>query len=154
MIYQLKQEQQLAIDIDTAWEFFSSPGNLADITPDHMGFVILGDDPAPMYVGQIIQYTVKPMLNLSFRWVTEITHVRRPHFFVDEQRKGPYKLWHHQHFLIENEDGVLMKDLVTYEPPLGFIGRFANRLFIEKQLKEIFSYRKNYLNELFNDSQR
>lgn len=149
MVYQFKQEQQLYIDIDTAWDFFSSPENLAKITPDHMGFEILNGKPGRMYPGQIIQYTVKPILNIPMHWVTEITHVKEPYFFVDEQRHGPYKMWHHQHHFEENEEGVLMKDIVTYEPPLGFIGGIANALFIRKQLEQIFSYRKEYVDKNF-----
>jgi len=149
MVYQFKQEQQLPIDIQTAWDFFSSPENLAEITPDHMGFKILNGKPEKMYAGQVILYTVKPLLNIPMRWVTEITHVQAPYFFVDEQRHGPYKMWHHQHQFVENENGVLMKDIVTYEPPLGFLGQIANGLLIKKQLGQIFDYRRSYLEEKF-----
>lgn len=150
MVYQFRQEQQLNTTLETAWNFFSSPKNLATITPDKMDFQIIGEEPKPMYAGQIVQYIVRPLFNLPLRWVTEITHVRAPYFFVDEQRKGPYKLWHHQHSFEENEAGVLMKDVVTYEPPFGFIGQLANELLIRKEIEEIFSYREQFLNNYFN----
>ena len=150
MVYQFRQEQQLNTTIETAWSFFSSPKNLAAITPDKMDFKIIGEEPKPMYAGQIVQYTVRPLFNLPLRWVTEITQVRAPYFFVDEQRKGPYKLWHHQHSFEENEAGVLMNDIVTYEPPFGFIGQLANELLIRKEIEEIFSYREQFLNNYFN----
>lgn len=149
MVYQFKQEQELPISLQEAWEFFSAPKNLAKITPDKMGFVILGDEPQPMYAGQVIQYTVKPLFNIPMRWVTEITHVNEPYFFVDEQRKGPYTMWHHQHFFEETEQGVLMTDIVTYEPPLGFLGQIANAVLIKSELKQIFDYRREYLEKRF-----
>lgn len=151
MVYQFIQEQQLQTDLQTAWSFFSSPKNLATITPDKMAFEIVGDDPQPMYAGQIIQYKVKPVFNIPMRWLTEITQVQEPYFFIDEQRKGPYKLWHHQHFFTENKEGVLMKDIVTYEPPLGILGQLANKYMIKKQLQEIFNYREKFLNNYFNN---
>lgn len=149
MVYQFKQEQQLVSDIETAWSFFSSPANLSKITPDHMGFQILNGEPAKMYPGQIIQYTVKPVFNIPMRWVTEITQVNKPHFFIDSQLHGPYKIWHHQHHFEENEKGVLMTDIVTYEPPLGILGRLANKLMIEKQVEQIFAYRREYIEKNF-----
>ena len=149
MVYQFEQEQQLNVGLEEAWAFFSSPGNLAKITPDTMSFKIIGNEPEPMYAGQIIQYTVKPLFNIPMRWVTEITHVKEPYYFVDEQRKGPYKLWHHQHFFEENEHGVLMRDIVTYEPPFGFIGQIANQLIIKNELNSIFKYRRQYCEQRF-----
>ncbi len=149
MVYQFIQEQHLPITIIEAWDFFSSPENLAEITPPQMGFQIMNGKPKPMYAGQIIQYTVKLVLGIPLTWVTEITQVNKPHFFVDEQRKGPYKIWHHQHHFVENDQGVLMEDIVTYEVPLGVLGQIANALFISKQLNQIFDYRKQYLEKKF-----
>lgn len=129
--------------MEELWDFISSPGNLKEITPDYMGFDITSDElPDKMYPGMIISYKVSPLPGFKTTWVTEITQVKAKHFFVDEQRVGPYKMWHHQHILEESEDGVLMKDIVTYQPPFGIIGAMANKLIIEKKLREIFAYRK------------
>ena len=140
--YQLKREQKINASIDEVWDFISSPGNLKDITPPYMGFqVTSGNGAIKMYPGMIISYIVKPVLNIPTKWVTEITQVVDKRYFIDEQRIGPYTMWHHQHFIEPIENGVLMKDIVTYQPPFGIIGAIANSLFIKKQLKEIFAFR-------------
>lgn len=113
----LKRVQLLNTDIQTAWDFFSTPVNLAEITPDWLDFQIVSDVPDAMYEGLIVQYNVHPFLHLPVGWTTEITHMRQPYFFVDEQRAGPYKLWHHQHHFKETESGVEMTDLVHYILP-------------------------------------
>lgn len=134
----------------TAWEFFSSPENLAKISPPYMGFTITGNlKPEKMYAGQIISYIVKPLAGIPMTWVTEITHVNEPHFFVDEQRSGPYKLWHHQHHLREIPGGVLMTDIIHYAIPFGPIGAIAKTLLVEKELEKIFDFRKKTLESLF-----
>ena len=102
-----------------------------------------------MYPGQIIQYTVSPFAGLNTRWVTEITHVKEGVYFVDEQRFGPYALWHHKHFIKETDTGVLMEDIIDYKLPFGFLGRWAHSLFVKKQLNSIFEYREKKLVELF-----
>ncbi|WP_010136001.1 SRPBCC family protein [Ochrovirga pacifica] len=148
--YQLKREQFIPADLDTVWDFMSSPKNLKQITPKHMGFDITSDNgDEKMYQGMIISYVVKPMLNIPTTWVTEITHVKDKLYFVDEQRIGPYKLWHHQHILIPQNNGVLMKDIVTYQPPFGFLGNIANTLFIRNKLNQIFKYRFKAVEERF-----
>jgi ligand-binding SRPBCC domain-containing protein len=149
-VYQLIKKQKLPISIDEAWDFISSPKNLKVITPDYMGFDILTKDiPEKMYPGMIISYIVTPVLSIKTGWVTEITHVKDLEYFVDEQRVGPYSIWHHEHFIEEIEGGVLMTDILTYKPPFGIIGRIANSLFIKNKIDEIFTYRENKLNELF-----
>ena len=140
--YTLEQSQKIPVSINEVWDFISSPHNLKNITPDYMGFSIMNNfNDEKMFPGMIITYKVSPMLGIKLNWVTEITHVKDCEYFVDEQRIGPYKLWHHQHKIIPIEGGVLMTDIVTYQPPLGFIGSIANALIIKKQLKEIFNYR-------------
>lgn len=141
-IYQLKKEQKIPADIDTVWDFISTPKNLSKISPTYMDFRIT-TYPIPdiLYPGLIIMYKVSPFFNMKMTWVTEITHVKEKEYFVDEQRLGPYFMWHHEHKISKIENGVLMEDLVTYAPPLGFLGRIANNLFIEKKLDEIFDYR-------------
>jgi ligand-binding SRPBCC domain-containing protein len=140
--YQFRQEQLIPASIDEVWDFISSPANLKEITPDYMGFDITsGDLPETMYEGMIISYKVAPVLGIKTTWVTEITHIRDKEYFVDEQRVGPYALWHHQHFIEPQNEGVLMKDIVSYAPPFGILGAIANTLMIRKKLKEIFDYR-------------
>lgn len=140
--YQFKQEQFIPASIDEVWNFISSPANLKVITPDYMGFDITsGDVPEKMYKGMIISYKVAPVLGIKTTWVTEITHIKDKEYFVDEQRVGPYALWHHQHFIEPKENGVLMKDIVSYAPPMSFLGAIANTLMISSKLKEIFDYR-------------
>lgn len=149
--FQLKKTQLLNSDIDTIWDFASSPKNLKEITPDYMLFNITSEGlPEKMYPGMIITYEVSPLLNIKMKWVTEITQVVEKKFFIDEQRIGPYSLWHHQHFFEENDEGVLMTDIVTYKPPFGLLGDIANSLFIEKQLEEIFQYRWDAMDKKFN----
>lgn len=143
-------QQKLPITLDEAWDFFSSPINLKEITPPHMGFKVLSDKKiGKMYQGQIISYYVKPVLGIPLFWMTEITHVKDKEYFVDEQRIGPYKLWHHQHFFTPIEGGVLMEDLVNYEIPLGPLGSIANALFVKKEVEGIFTYREKVLTERF-----
>lgn len=150
--YQLKKEQFLNASLQEVWDFMSSPKNLKDITPSHMGFDITSDNKNDkMYEGMIVSYIVKPLLGIKTTWVTEITHVVDKHYFVDEQRIGPYKLWHHQHILEEKDGGVYMKDIVTYQPPFGVLGAMANKLIIRQKLEQIFNFRTDILHKKYND---
>lgn len=146
-VYQIYKKQQIPISLDEAWEFFSSPKNLQEITPDHMGFHILGGADVKMYPGQIIEYTVKPVLGIPMYWMTEIKNVKEKEFFIDEQRYGPYSLWHHKHFFREIPNGVEIIDQVHYKLPLGFLGTIAHGIFVKKQLEHIFDYRFKVLEE-------
>lgn len=150
-IFKIHTKQKLPITIEEGWGFLSNPKNLSCITPNYMKFKITDCDFKPVYQGQIIQYTVRPLLNIPLKWVTEITHVVNENYFVDEQRFGPYSLWHHKHFLREIDGGIEMEDIIHYKIPLGFIGEFLNFLFIKNQLNEIFEYRKNKLIEIFGE---
>lgn len=148
--YQLKSTQKIPASMEEVWDFISSPKNLKEITPDYMGFDIISDDlPEKMYPGMIIGYKVSPLLGIKTTWVTEITHVRDMEYFVDEQRIGPYSIWHHQHFIEPIEGGVLMRDIVTYQPPFGFLGAIMNTLVIKKKLAEIFDYRTKAVEEKY-----
>ena len=147
---QLFYEQKINTDIDNLWKFISSPKNLSKITPSYMDFKILSKIPEEMYEGLIISYTVKPILGVKMNWVTEITHIKDKKYFVDEQRKGPYKMWHHEHILIETDNGIIMKDIISYIPPFGILGKILNILFIKRQVKTIFKYRIEVLNKIFN----
>ena len=148
--FQLKRVQKVNASLNDMWDFISSPENLKEITPEYLGFDIITKDLAPqMYSGMMISYTVKPLLGLKTLWVTEITHVKEKSYFVDEQRVGPYKIWHHEHFIEEIENGVLIKDIVSYTPPLGVLGNLANKLIINKKLNEIFNYRTKAIENKF-----
>jgi ligand-binding SRPBCC domain-containing protein len=141
--YQLYRRQYLPVTIEKLWDFISSPANLKQITPPDMGFDITTPVvPDKMYAGMIISYTVRPFAGLKTTWVTEITHVDEMKYFVDEQRIGPYALWHHQHILEPYDGGVMMTDIVTYRPPFGILGRIANTIFIRDRLEHIFAYRE------------
>ncbi len=140
-LYRLTAKQYLPIGLEEAWSFLSDPRNLQKITPEPMGFEILSGAEQPMYAGQIIQYRVSPIRGVRTRWVSEITHYQEKRYFVDEQRFGPYSLWHHKHFLYEDPAGVMMKDIVDYKLPLGPLGSLAQALFVKKQLTTIFRYR-------------
>jgi len=153
MIYQLKRKQILKSDLETMWNFVSSPKNLPRITPTYMNFNITSKDlKDDMYPGMLISYTVTPVLGIPMSWLTEITHVSDKKYFVDEQRYGPYAMWHHQHFIEPHKDGILMTDIVTYKMPLGILGRIAHWLFVKRQLNSIFNYRFQKMEEIFNSN--
>ncbi|MEO9966899.1 MAG: SRPBCC family protein [Reichenbachiella sp.] len=148
--YQYKKVQVVEASLDEVWDFISSPANLKKITPEHMGFDITSDNAnQKMYEGMIISYKVSPIPGFRTDWVTEITHVKDREFFVDEQRIGPYVMWHHQHMLEALGSSVVMKDIITYQPPLGFLGAIANSLYIRRQLNNIFEYRKVAVEKYF-----
>ena len=152
-VYRLQREQILPSDLGAVWKFISDPWNLPKITPDYMGFEITSRDlPTRIYPGLIISYKVSPLLGLKMSWVTEITHVKELEYFVDEQRIGPYSMWHHEHHIEVTDEGVLMKDIVTYRPPFGFVGSVVNSLLIRRKLEAIFDYRKIVLEKTFGNS--
>ena len=148
-LYQIKTQQKLPISIEKAWDFFSNPKNLKKITPEEMSFEIISGAEKSVYPGQIIQYNVSPIFGIKLRWVTEITHVIDNKYFVDEQRFGPYSLWHHKHFFNEIKGGILMEDVVDYKIPLGWLGQLAHFIFVKNRLKKIFKFRENKLVKLF-----
>jgi ligand-binding SRPBCC domain-containing protein len=150
-IYRLETVQKLPISQKEAWDFLSDPKNLKRITPDYMGFEILSGAADKMYSGQIIQYLVTPVMNIPTKWVTEITHVDEGNYFVDEQRFGPYSLWHHKHFLKPIPNGVEMVDIIDYKIPLGILGQLVHPILVAPKLKQIFEYRKQALIELYGE---
>lgn len=147
-MHRLYYAQKLPITLEKAWDFFSSPTNLSTITPEYMQFNITCATP-PMYSGQIITYTIRPLLNIPITWVTEITHVEPQVYFIDEQRFGPYRFWHHEHRFNAIPNGVEITDHVQYLLPLGPLGRVVNKFKVESDVKEIFRYRKVKLEQLF-----
>ncbi len=148
-MYQLKRTQLVKTDPETCWKFFCAPENLRVITPSYMNFRVLTETPAEIYEGLIIAYKVSPVLKIPLSWVTEITVVDRGVYFVDEQRQGPYKIWHHEHHFRKVEGGVEMTDIVSYSLPFGILGKFAHWLFVRKQLENLFEYRFRKVEELF-----
>ena len=150
----LKRTQILPITLEEAWNFFSSPKNLKKITPEYMDFKVHTpvDELEHMYPGQMISYTVRPVMGIPIKWTTEITHVDTHKFFVDEQRVGPYTMWHHQHHFVAIDNGVKMTDIVHYMLPLGPLGWVVRKLFVKRQLEEIFDYRYKVVAELFGES--
>lgn len=151
-VHTIKTIQKLPVPLAEAWDFFSHPKNLALLTPPYLNLrftnELYGEE---MYPGQIITYRVKPLLGIPLFWMTEITHVEHHRYFVDEQRTGPYSIWHHQHHFREIEGGVEMTDIVHYKNPLGVLGTIANELFVKKQLEGIFSFRYKRAEELFGE---
>jgi len=148
-IYRLEKSINLPITIEECWKFFSSPENLKIITPDYMGFNIIDIEETEMYSGQIIKYNVTPLLGIDIRWVTEISHVKKNKLFVDEQRFGPYKFWHHKHKFEIIDGGVKVIDILDYAVPFGFLGRFFHPFLVQPKLEEIFNYREMKLVEIF-----
>lgn len=148
-LFTLHRKQNLPISKAEAWAFLSNPNNLKAITPDYMGFDILSGADKTMFAGQIIQYIVKPVFGIKTKWVTEITHMVDGEYFVDEQRFGPYALWHHKHFIKEISDGIEMEDIIDYKVPFGILGELLQPILIKPKLEEIFNYRTKKLEELF-----
>lgn len=141
--------QFVPASLDVVWDFFSSPENLSKITPPSMGFIITSPPQNQMYAGMFISYKVSPLLGIKLNWVTEITQVEKLKFFVDEQRLGPYSIWHHEHHFKAVEGGVEMHDILHYSVPFGFIGRIADALFVHSKVKEIFAFREKNISAFF-----
>jgi ligand-binding SRPBCC domain-containing protein len=149
--FHLKFSQRIPISLPEAWDFFSSPLNLAKITPKEMAFVVTSElnPDQKMYPGMIITYKVSPVAGIKLNWMTEITQVADHQYFIDEQRFGPYKFWHHQHHFKEIPGGVEMDDVLTYGLPMGIFGNIANSVFVANKLQQIFNYRTAKVEELF-----
>lgn len=148
-IYQLQRKQLLPITIEEAWDFFSKAENLQSITPDYMNFLITNSPGTEIYNGQLITYKVSPILSVPLTWVTEITHVKTHQYFIDEQRFGPFKFWHHQHHFKETDAGIHMEDQLHYALPFSFIGRTVHSLVVRNRIESIFDYRYKHLEERF-----
>lgn len=149
-VYSLYSKQCIPRPLEDVWAFFSDARNLLRITPPHLNLKVTNDVYGEsVYAGQVMTYTVKPLLGIPLGWMTEITHVQPPNYFVDEQRKGPYKLWHHQHHFKSINGGTEMTDLVHYRLPFGIVGNITNSLLVKDELRKIFSYRYQKIEELF-----
>jgi ligand-binding SRPBCC domain-containing protein len=149
-IHRILRKQLIPVSLEEIWAFFSNAGNLAVITPPKMNFrVTSGELPQDIYPGQVITYKVSPLLGIPLFWMTEITHVVPLKLFVDEQRRGPYRLWHHQHHFEQQENGILMTDLVHYELPFYFLGEIVHQLLVYRELQAIFDYRSKQISTIF-----
>ncbi len=147
--YIFEQTQFLPAPIDDVWDFIANPRNLPRITPPAADFHFLSEQPEEVYAGMIVCYSLKPLFGIRVNWTAEITHLRRPYFFADEQRFGPYRFWHHQHILREVEDGVEMRDIVHYLlPHIQFTG-IVNRFIVAPRLRRIFDFRRQALQKIF-----
>lgn len=153
-MHKLEKVQRLPVNIEKAWDFFSSPKNLNKITPSYMNFEITSDFKSDnIYPGMFLIYKVSPMLGIPITWVTEITQISEKKYFIDEQRAGPYKLWHHEHHFREIESGIEMTDILYYKLPFGLIGKIINKLFVKRKVNSIFDYREKVLKNLFDKEQ-
>jgi ligand-binding SRPBCC domain-containing protein len=141
VLHRFEVRQTLPITRREAWAFFSDPRNLGRITPPSLGFEITSPLPERAYAGMIVAYRVRPLFGIRVTWVTEITHVIEESRFVDEQRMGPYRFWHHQHDFSDVPGGVELRDVVHYVPPFGPLGRVINRAIVAPRLRTIFAYR-------------
>ena len=148
-VYRMHTTQHLPIDIDLAWTFSSDPRNLQKITPEDMSFVIDTPVPERIHSGLFIGYRLRVPPGIPLRWWTEIKHVEAPHSFIDEQRSGPYQLWYHEHRFIAVDGGVEIQDTVHYALPFRLLGRLAHWLFVHRQLQQIFTYRRQVLEDQF-----
>lgn len=149
-IYRLRYNQTVPLTIEQCWGFFSDPKNLKLITPEYLKFQLEpGYAAESVYAGQIISYKIRPVANIPIGWVTEITHVNAPHYFIDEQRFGPYAFWHHEHHFAQVKDGVSMTDIVHYKLPFGVLGRIVNAIKVRHDIEAIFAFRKAKLESLF-----
>ena len=145
----LRKSHTLPISLEAAWAYFSDPANLPEITPPDLGFKVLSDPPGSIYPGMILRYSVRPLPGLSTVWVSEITHVRDLEFFVDEQRIGPYRLWHHEHHFRRDPAGVIVEDIVHYALPFGWLGSLLAGAMVRRRLEAIFAYRARILIQRF-----
>jgi len=150
-IHFFSTQQNIPADLSEVWQYFSDPSNLKRITPSALGFEVISEaQPRPdIYAGQVIEYRVSPLLGIPLYWMTEITHVKSEQYFVDEQRQGPYSLWHHQHHFKKIAGGVEMTDMVHYKIPGWFLGDMVNSLLVKAQLQKIFHFRHRQVEAAF-----
>lgn len=149
-IHSIKAVQRIPINVTEAWQFFSVPAKLVQITPADFSFQIISHHHGEaIYQGQIIEYKVRPLWNIPWYWMTEITHVHPMKYFVDEQRYGPFGMWHHQHHFVPVDGGVEMTDIVHYSVPGWWFGSLVDKLVVRKKLEELFRYRFGAIEKLF-----
>ena len=152
-LYRLERTQILPISQNEAWQFFSQPHNLPDITPAWLGFRITSPVGDSMHAGQVISYRLKPIFGIPATWISEITHAHEPDYFVDEQRFGPYRFWHHRHVFKPVDSGTLIHDIVHYAIGWGIFGRWVQHLLVAPRLEHIFNYRREKLEMIFGENE-
>lgn len=148
-LYTLTSTQHLPVSREEAWNFLSNPAQLENITADNMSLTPLEPLPQAMYEGMIIHYQIRPFLGIKLNWVTEITHIDEGQMFVDEQRFGPFRFWHHEHRLVEKGNGTEMQDIVHYAMPFSLLGCIAHVVFVRSMLENMFKYRKSVMKDIF-----
>lgn len=148
-IHQINRDLIVPTDLESAWDFIRSPGNLDKITPDDMSFEIVSELPDEMFDGLLIEYRVGIPLIGKQTWLTELKHIRERHSFVDEQRIGPYKFWYHYHEITEVDGDIRFRDQVRYTLPLGPLGALAQTVFVRKELERVFDYREQAVRKHF-----
>lgn len=153
-LQQKKWVETFPITREEAWRFFSRPENLSLITPPSMKFQIVRLPEGEMYEGMFIEYRVSPFPGIRVPWVTEITKIQDKRYFIDEQRLGPYRIWHHEHHFREVDGGVEMTDLLSYQLPVPLIRSFIGPLLVDKKVDSIFAYRKEVLEKRFGTIRR
>ena len=147
--HSLTYKQSIPVSIGEAWDFFSSPANLARITPPEMMFRITsGASGQQIYEGMLISYTIYPFMMIPVQWETKITRVDKPFLFEDHQKSGPYESWHHQHQFCEIQGGVEMTDRIDYIMPMDFFGDLVNALIVSRRLEEVFTFRRKKIEEI------
>jgi ligand-binding SRPBCC domain-containing protein len=153
-MYSLEQHQLIAATPQDAWAFLQHPANLDEITPPDLKFRIVSDVPEVMYNGLIVEYRITIPLLGTHTWITEIKHIREGYSFVDEQRIGPYRFWYHYHQVEPHEKGVMLYDLVSYQPPFGIAGKMMHSLYIRRTLERIFAFRRVRLEQILTAKER
>jgi ligand-binding SRPBCC domain-containing protein len=148
-LYRIERTQALPVSLEESWQFFASPLNLPRITPPWLNLKVSHKIPEQMFPGMLISYLVRPLFGIPLTWITEITHVDAPNYFVDEQRMGPYRFWQHQHHFRQIPNGVEMTDVVNYALKFGMFGRLVHAVLVRNQLEKIFDFRKRILEKLF-----
>lgn len=139
--------------LDEAWDFFANPRNLPAVSPPQLGLRVTSSPPTRVYPGLIITYDIEVLRHLHWQWVTEVTQVREGRLLVDEQRFGPFRMWHHEHHLTAHDGGVEVADLVTYALPLGPLGSLAHELVVGPRLTRTFAFRRRVLAQRFGATQ-
>ena len=148
-VYHLRKKQHLPISVEEAWSFFSNPKQLSGLTPAWMHFEILSQPDSSLYPGMITTYRLRPFPGIRMNCMTEITHVKERELFVDEQRLGPYRFWHHEHHFAEIDGGVELTDIVHYVMPYGILGKIVHQFSVEKKIQKVFRFRYETLENMF-----
>ena len=148
-IHRFESVQILPISLSEAWGFFSTPANLDDMTPPELAFETLSGGDEAMFPGQIIVHRIQILPGIWSQWVTEIVEVADGHYFIDEQRSGPYRFWHHLHRFESCPEGVRILDRVHYALPFHPFSAPFHGLFIQPKLEQIFQFRREILERRF-----